>query len=217
MRKTLYSLILTHPHYDHTAGVAAVLAKYRVLNGVTNGMLTGKKVDAGYKALADKVAKSEQSARAADVMGLQSVLRADLSASGLTEKIIDPVKCRTIDPRITALWGQSEDKFGWSAKEFANPNNHSVVVRIDFGKASMLMSGDQQESSIKEMLAHYAGTSMLDVDVLQINHHGAANGTTDALLVATSPDYAVIQMGSSDRQYSKTAWDHGTFQRDGHA
>jgi len=39
--KTLASLILTHPHIDHTRGVSAVLEKYKVRNAVTNGQETG--------------------------------------------------------------------------------------------------------------------------------------------------------------------------------
>ncbi len=37
LNKTLHSLILTHPHIDRTRGVDDVLARYKILNAVTNG------------------------------------------------------------------------------------------------------------------------------------------------------------------------------------
>jgi hypothetical protein len=41
LQRTLHGLVLTHPHVDHTRGVPAVLAKYRVLNAATNGQKGG--------------------------------------------------------------------------------------------------------------------------------------------------------------------------------
>lgn len=44
---------------------------------------------------------------------------------------------------------------------FNNQNNHSVVLRIDFGKASMLVSGDLQEEGITSLVSHYQGSKVL--------------------------------------------------------
>src|SRR5258708_4434000 len=35
---TFASIILTHPHIDHTRGVPDVIGKYKILNAVTNGL-----------------------------------------------------------------------------------------------------------------------------------------------------------------------------------
>src|SRR5262245_32323908 len=45
----------------------------------------------------------------------------------------------------------------------------------------MLVSGDLEETVIPTFTARYANTSMLDVDVWQVAHHGSHNGTTAAL------------------------------------
>src|SRR5215510_11549491 len=58
LEKTLHSIILTHPHIDHTRGVADVLGKYRIRNAVTNGQETGSG-KYGQIALHKKVAESE--------------------------------------------------------------------------------------------------------------------------------------------------------------
>src|SRR5688572_32950477 len=55
LNETFHLIVLTHPHIDHTRGVKAVLEKYRVLNGVTNGQeVSSGKV--GQKALHKKIA-----------------------------------------------------------------------------------------------------------------------------------------------------------------
>jgi phosphoribosyl 1,2-cyclic phosphodiesterase len=41
LENTFASIILTHPHVDHTRGVPAVIGKYKTRNAVTNGLETG--------------------------------------------------------------------------------------------------------------------------------------------------------------------------------
>jgi hypothetical protein len=101
------------------------------------------------------------------------------------------------------------DTSGWSATDSKNQNNHSVVLRVDFGNASMLLTGDLEQRGIAGLLAKYQGTGMLDVDVYLVGHHGAANATTDALLQAVTPKMAVISMGVPERATNWTAWAYG--------
>jgi len=56
-----------------------------------------------------------------------AVRRKDVpEGTGLTNTIIDPVSCPTVDPKITALWGSFESiPAGWTATHFNNLNNHS--------------------------------------------------------------------------------------------
>lgn len=209
LKKTLHSLILTHPHIDHTRGVSDVLQKYKVLNAVTNGQETGSG-KSGQKALHAKVANGEEAENPTEKIGFEAVWLKDIpKKKGLTSKVIDPVDCGTVDPKITALWGYVSDNPGWSATHFGNQNNHSVVIRIDFGKASMLMSGDLEEHAIRSLIAHYQNTRVLDVDVYQVGHHGSHNATTSQFLNALTPEIAVISMGPQDREVSWTAWAYG--------
>lgn len=208
LEKTLHSVILTHPHIDHTRGVADVIGKYRILNAVTNGQETGSG-KYGQIALHKKVADSE--APGAEPIGFVAVHVNDIpSGTGLTNEVIDPVKCPDVDPKITALWGTVAPKpSGWTTTAFENLNNHSVAVRIDFGKASMLVPGDLEETPLPAFISRYANTSMLDVDVWQVGHHGSHNGTTAALLNAMTLKIAVISMGPFSRQTNWTAWAYG--------
>ncbi|GAB3252271.1 helix-hairpin-helix domain-containing protein [Chitinimonas naiadis] len=214
LHNTLHSLVLTHPHSDHTQGVQAVISKYKVLNALTNGLETGSG-RLGQIALQRKVAEAEETPTPDDDIGYQAIWQRDIPKdTGLTNAVIDPISCTDIDPRITALWGQVDHSLDWTTKQLGNGNNHSVAIRVDFGKASLLIAGDLEDTAMPSMIAHYQGSKLLDVDVMTVNHHGSHNGTTDAWLRATTPDYAVIEMGSPERQRPWTAWAYGHPRKD---
>jgi hypothetical protein len=148
-------------------------------------------------------------------VGHRTVRTAEIvKRSGMTDEIIDPIACKDVDPTLRVLWGGVDEDPGWGTDNygkprFANQNNHSVVVRVDFGEASVLITGDLEDVAIRGLIARYEGTRWLDVDVYQAGHHGSANGTTRELVDATSPALALIAMGDPIRQHSWTAWAYG--------
>jgi competence protein ComEC len=210
LKNTLHSFILTHPHPDHVRGVKDVLLKYRVLHAVTNGQ-EGSPGAPGQKLLHKKVIESEETPSSGDNIRHIAVWAKDVPpGTGLTNDIIDPVRCDDVDPLLTVLWGQLDGKPAkWTKDDFTNENNHSVVVRLDFGKASMLISGDLEDAAIPLLLAHHKGSSVLDVDVYQTGHHGSHNATTSDFLRAMTPQIAVIAVGPKDRETLWTAWKYG--------
>jgi competence ComEA-like helix-hairpin-helix protein len=209
LNKTFASLILTHAHIDHTRGVKNVLSRYKILNAVTNGHESGSG-KFGQIALHKKVVDGEETADPGDDVGYVAAVVTDIPADkGLTGAIIDPVKCANVDPKVTVLWGATPRNADWSASDFRNENNHSVVVRIDFGKSSVLFTGDLEEAAIPGLVAHYRNSGLLSVDVYEVGHHGSHNATTEQLLRAMKPHIAVISMGDSSRQAMWTAWAYG--------
>ena len=62
----------------------------------------------------------------------------------------------------------------------------------------MLVTGDLDAEGEKSMVAHYRGTDRLRADILKIGHHGSAGSTSDELLAAVKPAYAVIQVGKNN-------------------
>ena len=76
-------------------------------------------------------------------------------------------------------------------QDFNDKNENSIVIRIDYGENSILMTGDAEKKSESALLSTF-GTAMLDVDVLKVGHHGSDTSTTDAFLAAVSPEIAII-------------------------
>lgn len=209
LKNTLQCFYITHPHIDHTRGVPTILeAKYKIKNLVTNGMETGSG-----KAQQTKMHKLVDMAEATptktDNIGFVAVSVEELGKAGLTNKVIDPINCSGVDPSIKVLWGEMIENPGISEKEFYNENNNSLVIKIEYGDASILFTGDLEESTIPMLIEKYNGTNVLDADVYVSGHHGSKNGTTVELLDKITPDYAVISMGDVTRELSWTAWAYG--------
>lgn len=74
-------------------------------------------------------------------------------------------------------------------KQYKDPNDMSIVLRIDYGNHSFLFCGDAGESVEKALIK--AGAN-LDTDVLKVAHHGSNSATTTDFVNAVSPRYAVI-------------------------
>jgi competence protein ComEC len=79
--------------------------------------------------------------------------------------------------------------------EYSEANEMSAVVRLTFGAATFLFTGDAAAKSEQDMLTSKA---ILKSDVLLIGHHGSASSTSQAFLDAVHPSYAVIQSGDNN-------------------
>jgi len=205
LNHTLALLLLTHPHPDHTMGAPAVMSRYHVNNLVDDGWS-----QRGPQGLPQQhKAEQAEAASGGHYEAISSTVAAD--GRGKTDAVIDPLNCSGVSPKIEVLWGLIEQRpAGWTVKkDFKNPNNHSVVVRIDYGKASVLVTGDLEKRGIQDLLSNYAGTGQLDADIYEVGHHGSNNATTADLLKAMTPKIAVMEVGSPDRQDQWTAWTYG--------
>lgn len=101
------------------------------------------------------------------------------------------------------------EQFPWGAEQirvlspdvtYINPgdpkNDDSLVLRVDFGKASVLLEGDAEAPSEHAMVAAHR---IDPVTVLKVGHHGSLTSSTPELLAAAQPEYAVISTGLGNR------------------
>lgn len=204
--RTLDLLILTHPHIDHTRGVAMVMKNYAVRNLVDNGL------EAGSGGRQQKAAHT--AVRASNgAIKYQAITEKEITdTAGMTSSVIDPIKRCTggTDPKIIALWGALDRSRGWTKTVLKNGNNSSVVVRLEFGNATFLFPGDLEDEVQGDLLEFYSEgcttRCMLDVDVYQVSHHGSHNGTGSEFIRAMKePKIAAISMGARDRVAPWTA------------
>jgi competence protein ComEC len=71
-------------------------------------------------------------------------------------------------------------------------NNDSLVVRLDYARASVLLEGDAEAPSETAMLANHR---VQPATLLKVGHHGSHTSTTPEFLAAVSPLDAVISDG----------------------
>lgn len=198
LNRHLAAVFITHTHSDHNSNLRAVAQAFTIDNYIHNGVRVGSgRVNAKWMLESSGLAPGH----------IEAVQ--DVGTAPVTDGVIDPVACAGTDPRIEVLSGGLTANPGWSADDFKNGNNHSLVIRVDYGAASFLFPGDLENAGIARLTSRLANPADLDVDVYEVNHHGAANGTTAAWLAALTPKVAVISMGPSTTQQQWTAWAYG--------
>jgi competence protein ComEC len=74
-------------------------------------------------------------------------------------------------------------------------NDDSLVMRVQYGRASALLEGDAEAPSERAMLAD---GRMQPVTLLKVGHHGSTSSTTPAFFAAAAPRDAVISVGKGN-------------------
>ena len=76
-------------------------------------------------------------------------------------------------------------------------NDHSIGMLLRAPDFQMLFTGDMDEACEQQMLAALweANAGYPKIDVLKAGHHGSHTSSSDALLAALRPDYAILSYG----------------------
>ncbi|MDL2300914.1 MBL fold metallo-hydrolase [Lachnospiraceae bacterium OttesenSCG-928-D06] len=85
--------------------------------------------------------------------------------------------------------GESTFTIVGPVKNYENPNDASIALRLEFGNTSFLFSGDAEEGAEADILA--TGLE-LQADVYKVGHHGSKSSSSLEFLDAINPTYAVI-------------------------
>jgi competence protein ComEC len=203
LKRKLALVVLTHPHIDHTRGVLALLATGPKPFGIGSVVVNAKADGSGWPQQNKLIQHARARSLPLSLITNDSIKRSD----GLTNPAIDPLQCGEHGPDIRVLWGSDSSAHSWTKEA----NNHSVVVRVDFGESSFLFTGDMEEKAHPEFIASYAkNPDIIDADIYQVGHHGSRNGTTVALLKVMKPEIAVIGAGNpADEEVGFSAYSHG--------
>lgn len=169
--RSLDTVILTHPHADHMAGLIDVVDRYHLNAFYTEVIETGSD---SQKLLEAKLADKNLSAIDLD--------KGDI----LNDKF--GVKIKILSPMPTEA---SEGDHNRSIKDL---NDISVVALVTFGNFSMLLTGDA-ENLVLSGISGEAG----NIDILKFPHHGSRNGMSEKLLKELNPEAAVISAGERNR------------------
>lgn len=71
-------------------------------------------------------------------------------------------------------------------------NNNSIVLRLDYGQTSMLLTGDIEREAEERLIRRGAN---LHCTVLKVAHHGSKTSTSQVMMRASRPEAAVISCG----------------------
>ena len=160
-------VVATHPDEDHLAGLIGVVQRHPVTT-VVEGIPGDSPLYLRWRqALEEKPIEQIPVYRDASI-------RLD---QGLTLNVLNP-------PLNSSLTSNRDS------------NDNSVVLRLEYGSVSFLLTGDIGEESELELIRE---GEPLSSTVLKVSHHGSHNSSSPFFLRAASPAVAVIQSGVENR------------------
>jgi len=168
-RHTVSTLVLSHPHPDHVTGLASGTRDVRVGEFWDNGEGERRQQGGAYRELVVRLKQAGVPiVHAQPLCGHHALGGADV-------EVLAP--CPGPDP----------DR---------GDNDNSLVLKITFGKSSLLLVGDAEREEENELLEH---PERLSAGLLKVGHHGSRTSSSAAFLAAVRPSFAVISTGVRNR------------------
>ncbi len=165
--------IATHLHEDHFQGIAELAQEIPVEKlGVYE---------------ANRLREAELTKRT----GLNGEQLIYLSA-GQTIRVDEQVEIQVLLPAA-----DTEAAYGEMVAADADENRSSLLLRVNYGELSVLMTGDLGFPGEEEAMRRYPDP-LLKADILKVGHHGSRSSTGDSFLQSVSPKLAVIQVGKNN-------------------
>ena len=101
-------------------------------------------------------------------------------------------------PAVGTMWplgGATVTMLGPVA-QYSDTNDTSIVLRIDYGSTSFLLTGDMEKTAETDLVNSGAN---LRADVLQVGHHGSRTSTSYLFLNAVLPEMGIISCGVNNK------------------
>ena len=101
-------------------------------------------------------------------------------------------------PSVGTVWplGSATVTLLGPVTQYSETNNTSLVLRIDYGSTSFLLTGDMENTAETDLVNSGAN---LKADVLQVGHHGSSTSTGYLFLNAVLPEMGVISCGAGNK------------------
>ncbi|ACB85997.1 stalk domain-containing protein [Natranaerobius thermophilus] len=160
-------VVATHPHADHIGGLTDIYKNFEVDVTYDSGYEHDTQTYQEYYDLANKNSDF-QIARTGDTLDL----------SCLEAEFIYPPEGK----------GEAEE---------VEVHDLNLILNINYGKQSILLTGDAEIPAEKEIIANHS--ELLPSDILKVGHHGSETSTSEDFLEIVDPEAAVIQVGEDNR------------------
>jgi competence protein ComEC len=162
-KRSLDGILISHPEMDHMGGLLTVMDR------VPPGRVWWNPINAP----SDHLQAIFSAARARRAL----ILPADRNQA--------PIR-----PGGATIWFLNRSFPGiGSGVSHRDLNNSSAVCRVEYGKVSLLFTGDLEQEGEQELLAKGVP---LNSTVLKVGHHGGLTSSTREFLEAVRPKVAVI-------------------------
>jgi len=167
--KKIDMVVATHPDYDHMGGLVALLnSDIKVDEVLDCGVphTTGT-----YKAYVKAI------------KGKKIPLK--IPEKGEVLNWGDKLRAQVIAPQVPP-----------EKRMNRNLNNNSIVIKLDYGEVSFLLTGDCEHEEEHEILGSGA---RLKADIYKASHHGSRTGSGEVFYYLTDPEVAIISCGKRNK------------------
>jgi competence protein ComEC len=194
--------IATHPHPDHIGGSAEVFKAVKVLNVIDNGQppsISGSLLPPVVKKSVQSVAKKPVAKGPPSLTKFYDDYKAAVTSSNAHyETAKAGTKYDLGGGALLTVLAPSEPFFTKEQMKSGGnePNANSVVVRLDYGKFSMLLAGDAEEQTEHRLLTKDLN---LEASVLKVGHHGSKYASSADFLKRVKPEIAIVSCGAWNR------------------
>ncbi len=172
--KVINHFLMTHSDADHVGGAVAVLKKFEVKKAYRPKVLSSSEKHSQYS--------------------YQTVYT---NAYNNTIKMLysEPDCVITFVDNLHTTFGKdfSLDIYACKKEYYSETNAYSPFIVMEYAGKSFMFTGDATSAREREFLADLDG--QLQVDFLQVAHHGSKYSSTNAFLQAVNPKLAIISAG----------------------
>ncbi len=168
----LDAVIVSHPHSDHLGGVPYLLKNFEIGEVIDAGSFGNSELFRNYLHLIDSLNIRRVICRAGDMI-----------------EGFDNLRLYGLHPSGSFVPSDSEGH--------VNFNNQSLVIKLQYGRTSLLLSGDAEKES--EERIEYVYGDFLQCTMLKAGHHGSITSSTVEYLRLIDPEIAVISVGRKNK------------------
>lgn len=212
-------LVLSHPHKDHLELMPDLFDRFVVRNVWDSGTVNRTR---GYCRFLKKV-EAEQGVQYHDALATGGIHSVAFTGKNCSGTVSIPQAAKMTDQPVTIGPGTTMTILYRNADPHPDPNENTVVVRLDHGNNSVLLAGDAEGGGRLTPVINAAGQSvmppsppsngtiekelldccaaMLKANVLIVGHHGSLTSSRKPFLEAVGASIYVISSGP--HPYSK--------------
>ncbi|MDI6767544.1 MAG: DNA internalization-related competence protein ComEC/Rec2 [Bacteroidota bacterium] len=170
--KKLDALLVTHPDADHLGGVPTILRNIKVDEVFESGIPCQSSLCEEYYHLIDSLE-----------------IERFIISGGVRIEDSNDIRIYVLHPTGEFIPEKTKTSLG--------SNNQSLVLKVVYGKTSILLTGDTEWEAESFMVRAFG--DFLKSNVLKVAHHGSNSGTSAAYLKTIQPIKAVISVGAKNR------------------